>query len=533
MIATRDVSRQISLVMFISLLAACGGGGSSTTTSNTTATASLTGTFVDAPVAGLSYTTSSGGSGTTDAEGQFNYAAGDTVTFSVGGLTLGSADPSVTTAGNAVITPVSIISGATDPTDPKVTAIGQLFGTLNSIAVAGGAGANGVYTIPSNATTLLSQLGTIDITSITSIQLQTVVSAAGVGSVTSSTDAQANMNQGINAASVVGTTWSGTCTCGGGGTFYFEPNGNLTGFTADGELLAGTWTGSSTASGGIQISLVSSGGGYTQNGAIPAGSSTGTADIYDSNNALQGTLTFSQITSSNALSNTLYLGGWYATYTPNSTGTAAGDSGGRAYIILSPDGTFHGITDGAQEISGTWDPSTGIGTASFDNGSGGTVTISVNVNTKSGTVAVDGTDYGSLSFSRTGTLTMNADTHTGGTGTSGGSVNTIPLLLSVHVSWPANVGNVVSSFALSLSAKDSNGGVLASAIKSEVNPFGAGAAANTTTDNIAVSYAAGSAASYSLSVGPSNCSIGNGSGSVIDANANNASAYPTVNITCN
>jgi len=104
--------------------------------------------------------------------------------------------------------------------------------------------------------------------------------------------------------------------------------------------------------------------------------------------------------------------------------------------------------------------------------------------------------------------------------------------LNVAVAWPANVGNVVSSFALALSVKDSGGNVIASGIKSESNPFGAGAAANQTTDNIAVSYPSGSAASYSLSVGPSNCSITGGSGTVNDANSGNAGAYPTVAITC-
>jgi hypothetical protein len=519
--------------MLVLFLSACGGDGSSSTSSSGSGSASLTGVFVDAPVVGLSYQTSSGGSGTTDSEGKFNYASGDTVTFSVGGLTLGSVIPSVTSAGNATVTPVDIVPGAMDATDPNVTAIGQLLGTLNSIAVADSGGASGVFTIPTNAATLLSSLGTIDATSITSTQLQTLVTAAGVGGVVSGTDAQANMNQGINAADVIGTAWSGSCDCGGGGTFYFEPNGALTGFTDDGNLLAGTWSGSTTASGGVQVALVSSGGGYSQNGTIPFGSNNGTAQIYDSTSGLQGTFTFTKVTAGGTVSNSLYLGGWYATYTPNSTGTAAGDSGGQAYIILAPDGFFHGITDGAQAISGTWDPSTGIGTASFANGSGGTITISVDVDSKTGTVSVDGAVYGSLAFSRTGTLTMNADSYSGGTGTSGQSVNMIPLLLNVQISWPANVGNVVSSFALSLNVNDPNSGLIAGAIKSEVNPLGVGAAANTTTDNIAVSYPEGTAATYSLSVGPSNCAITGGSGNVVDANSGNASAYPTVAITCN
>ena len=53
-------------------------------------TATQTGTFVDAPVSGLNYTTTSGLSGDTDSEGHFNYQVGDSVTFKVGSVELGS-----------------------------------------------------------------------------------------------------------------------------------------------------------------------------------------------------------------------------------------------------------------------------------------------------------------------------------------------------------------------------------------------------------------------------------------------------------
>ncbi len=50
----------------------------------------LTGTFVDGPVAGLHFATETQ-TGRTNAAGEFTYAPGETVTFSVGGITLGSA----------------------------------------------------------------------------------------------------------------------------------------------------------------------------------------------------------------------------------------------------------------------------------------------------------------------------------------------------------------------------------------------------------------------------------------------------------
>jgi hypothetical protein len=59
-------------------LYACGGGGG---------TPSDVGVFVDAPVEGLTYQ-SGAFTGTTDSAGKFTYGVGQTVTFSVNGVTL-------------------------------------------------------------------------------------------------------------------------------------------------------------------------------------------------------------------------------------------------------------------------------------------------------------------------------------------------------------------------------------------------------------------------------------------------------------
>jgi hypothetical protein len=64
-----------------------------------------TGTFVDSAVAGLSYTTTSGMSGVTDAAGHFTFKEGDAVTFSLSGVVLGS------TAGAGLITPAHLANG--------------------------------------------------------------------------------------------------------------------------------------------------------------------------------------------------------------------------------------------------------------------------------------------------------------------------------------------------------------------------------------------------------------------------------------
>jgi len=79
---------------------------------------------VDSPVEGLSYASATL-NGTTDADGIFSYETNETVTFSIGDITLGS------TSGAAVITPVDMVSGATSETDPVVTNIARFLQTLD------------------------------------------------------------------------------------------------------------------------------------------------------------------------------------------------------------------------------------------------------------------------------------------------------------------------------------------------------------------------------------------------------------------
>ncbi len=64
----------------------CGSSSNNSNNENTT----ITGTFVDDPVEGLTYTCSSGTSGTTNANGEYNCPNGDDVTFSLGSLILGT-----------------------------------------------------------------------------------------------------------------------------------------------------------------------------------------------------------------------------------------------------------------------------------------------------------------------------------------------------------------------------------------------------------------------------------------------------------
>jgi hypothetical protein len=82
------------------------------------------GVFADAPVMGLDYRTQTQ-RGTTDAMGGFLYLAGETITFSIGNLTIGSA------LARPVMTPLDLVSTATSETDPTVTNICRLLQTLD------------------------------------------------------------------------------------------------------------------------------------------------------------------------------------------------------------------------------------------------------------------------------------------------------------------------------------------------------------------------------------------------------------------
>jgi hypothetical protein len=541
----------------LGLVSGCGGGGNQVLIS---AYSPLTGVFSDAPVTGLNYRTSSGAAGTTDELGYFNYAPGDVVTFSTGGVILGTVVPIVTPAGNATITPVDLAGGLTPSTNTLAQLTAQVLGTLNSIVVAKNIAASlplasGMFTIDQNDATAIFQpmvpsyspliylpppyltLYSFPLTGTNPPSIQSQLQAAattasGVASYTSVADAISNMNQGVNAANVIGTVWKGAGTgalAGLTGTFYFQPDGNMTGYTSDGNILAGTWAGSTTAGAGVQFSLMSSPAGATYAGTIAGGASSAT--INDSGASPAFTIT--KATASILLTNNLYLGGWYGVYTPVPGSTEVYGAGTPVYLVLSPDGTFSGIMDGNQTntgiIGGNWNPGniyatpvSGIGTGAFAKDA--TATFSFNMSTRTGLYLRNGNVVGNISFSRTGVLAMNSSTFTSP------AVPMATLPLTVNISWPASPLNFHSSFALAVST---NAGSYA--IRSEANPLGNGPLGNslsnyTMTDTISVPYYPTGASSYTLSVNPiisgsTNCSITSGASGGLPA----ASASVSIN----
>jgi hypothetical protein len=86
--------KSLLTILLSVVLISCGGGGGSTDNSGGTTGTFATGVFLDSPVEGLTYETSSGLSGTTDSDGTFSYKTGDSVTFKLHNITLGSGSAS-------------------------------------------------------------------------------------------------------------------------------------------------------------------------------------------------------------------------------------------------------------------------------------------------------------------------------------------------------------------------------------------------------------------------------------------------------
>jgi Tol biopolymer transport system component len=110
------------------ILTACSDGVSSSSGPNAQQAAgpnAQQGVFIDSAVEGVTYTTLTR-SGTTDSNGTFVYLFGEVVTFSIGGITLGSA------VGQPQLTPIDLVPGAIDATDQQVINILRFVQSLDA-----------------------------------------------------------------------------------------------------------------------------------------------------------------------------------------------------------------------------------------------------------------------------------------------------------------------------------------------------------------------------------------------------------------
>ncbi|MCL1035740.1 hypothetical protein L2750_01015 [Shewanella submarina] len=127
----------------------------------------LTGVFLDSPVEGLGFSTASQ-SGLTDADGQFNYLAGEAINFTLGGI----AFPEVTAS--AQVTPLTLFA-TDDPRTIEVVNTLRLLQSLDSNGVASGG-----ITITAETTQALAGT-TLDLSSEAfDAPLQQVMTTAGM-----------------------------------------------------------------------------------------------------------------------------------------------------------------------------------------------------------------------------------------------------------------------------------------------------------------------------------------------------------------
>jgi Divergent InlB B-repeat domain len=124
--ALRQLGSVTCAVLF---LAACSSGGNDGGGGTPAAATPITGTFVDSPVNGLHYASppSNPAGGVTANGGQYHCMTGDTVTFDLGGRTIGAGQPC-----GPLVTVVSVF-GATSTADPRVIHLAQLLLTLGGM----------------------------------------------------------------------------------------------------------------------------------------------------------------------------------------------------------------------------------------------------------------------------------------------------------------------------------------------------------------------------------------------------------------
>ena len=125
-------------------LIGCGSSSTDANVADSDTTTVETGYFIDSPVAGLTYKTPSGLVGVTDSKGSFQYRQGEEVSFSIGKLNLGEAQP--TTEG--LISPRELTDNEED--------VILMLRTLQALDIDNNS-SNGI-TIPSSVTSKLENI---------------------------------------------------------------------------------------------------------------------------------------------------------------------------------------------------------------------------------------------------------------------------------------------------------------------------------------------------------------------------------------
>ena len=208
----------------VALLAACGGGGGGSDDPPPPPPI-VSGEFIDAPVQGLRWE-SGQLSGTTNAEGAFEYREGDTVSFYLGDIPLGESE------GFRVIIPVDIVEGAQNIDNPQVLNIARLMLTLDDDANA----SNGIEITPvvSDLTageTIDFAVSTQQFTSDTQVLVNRLTAATTAGARDLVTAPVAREHLRLTIARLLAGNYRGTYSGDGKGTWTatVNLNGDLSG----------------------------------------------------------------------------------------------------------------------------------------------------------------------------------------------------------------------------------------------------------------------------------------------------------------
>lgn len=267
------------------ILSGCSGGGGGGDTNVTP----KTGYYIDAPVEGLEYSTSSGLKGTTGQNGEFQYRPGDNVTFKVNdNIILGK------TKGSMIVTPLDL-ANTNDTSDPRVRNIAGLVLYLDNDGVP----TNGIKIDKSKIPSVSTQVDLSQTTSLP-VALQDAINNAPV-------DPTTHLNMTIDQImqDYIAGTYSGTFTttnnpgnyCSSGGTAQvtIDASGNVSGtaqadngatFNITGSMQFKSLSASGTASG--------SSGTATWNGSWNDNKITGTWSYSDPGGSCSGTFSLTK-----------------------------------------------------------------------------------------------------------------------------------------------------------------------------------------------------------------------------------------------
>ncbi len=244
-----------ALLGIVGLLSSCGGGGGG-------GNSDPTGVFIDSAVSGIR-ATSHDRVNLTDVNGKFPYLQGAQVMFSIGDTVIGLG------LGAPIMTPLSLVPGATDETDPEVTNIARFLQTLdldqdlsNGIAID-----SSVREAAVGITMDFSQsIATFEANEQANVDLLTIGLPGGSRTLVPVADAQLHLVRTLSV--VVAGRYDGSYTGDSHGTFsvFVDRAGELFGWANDffdGHL---TLTGTATVNGGFVAGNVSSGASF--NGII-------------------------------------------------------------------------------------------------------------------------------------------------------------------------------------------------------------------------------------------------------------------------